>query len=69
MPNFYKKTLDQVAFKNMRGRDDVSVEGRNTLVSVSSMSVSRAELPRFQPQQTVSYLDYLPNSVMKRMSK
>jgi hypothetical protein len=48
MPNFHKKTQNHY-LKFMRGRNDVSVEGKKTVVSTMSMSVSRAELVRFQP--------------------
>ena len=56
-------------FHKQIGRDDVDVDGRSRSLSQSRMTASREEIMKMEPLDEVSFLDYLPNSILRKMKK
>ena len=63
------RKYNQLPFRKILGRSQVDLKGRRTDLGLTANSMTRYDLKDIESIDSVSFAEYLPNSVQKSESK
>lgn len=63
------RKYNHLSFNRILGRSQVDLNGRRTDMGMTSNSLTRSDLKEMPSVDSVSFADFMPNSVLKSASK